>query len=85
MNLYEEAKVAHQKELEEAEKVKLSLSKEEYNQFLLILDEAEKRSELAQQNPAKSEIEKREEAIKPRVYKMNANNDYITRRTSRFY
>lgn len=88
MKLYEEAKVAHQKQIEEANKIKFSLTKDEYNQMMYILDQAEKKTELAAMNPAKSEPQKREEAIKPRIIKMG-NNSFVAntkngRASSRF-
>lgn len=72
MKTYEDLKVQNIKDLEESKKVKVSLSQEEYDHMLALLDKENKATEIIKANPA--EQKKPDPLDKPLV--RNFRNDH---------
>jgi len=84
MNAYEQMKVQHQKDLEEAKKVKVSLNPDEYEHMLYLLEKDQKEKELAQASPVeppKKEPPKNVEQVRRVVGNVGGR---FARKTSRF-
>ena len=75
MKLYEQCKIDHQKALEEAQKVKVSYNKEEYDHILNLLERDSKEKELQKLNPSKTEKQKEQE--EPNKTIKAGNSSYV--------